>query len=76
MESIATALSRKAVKFIPDHRDRPFFLCDPAANIQWPRPPNEHYRGKGRVGFYGDFVVEFDRMIAEVNRPSDELDSQ
>ena len=56
----------KAVAFIEEHRDRPFFLYYPAAAVHDPITPGKVWQGKSQAGVYGDYVQEFDWAVGEV----------
>ena len=74
LEDTAIELSAKAVEFIHEHNDEPFFLYYPTTNIHFPITPNERFAGTSEAGPYGDFVVEFDWAVGEILRTLDELD--
>lgn len=66
LEDTAINLSREAVAFIDRHKEEPFFLFYPTTNIHYPLTPNEKFQGQSEAGVYGDFVVEFDWVVAQV----------
>ena len=66
LEETAINISKAAVRFIEDNKDRPFFLYYPTTNIHSPITPNDRFKGKSEAGQYGDFVVEFDWAVGEI----------
>ena len=69
---VGTTLAGKAVSWIKDHKDEPFFLYFPTTNIHHPFTPHPQFRGTSEAGRYGDFVHELDWMVGEVMRTLDE----
>jgi len=49
-------------------RDRPFFLYFAPQNIHVPRTPNPRFRGKSRLTYRGDSMVELDWAVGEILR--------
>ena len=70
---IADTLTRQAVKFIQDHRDKPFFLYFATHDIHVPRVPNRHFHGATTMGPRGDAIVEFDWSAGQVLDTLDRL---
>ena len=66
LKNTAIDLTSEAVKFIKTNKDRPFLLYFPTTNVHVPLTPNSRFKGKSRLGAYGDFVVEFDWTVGEV----------
>lgn len=60
--------TEKAVQFIADHKDEPFFLYLPHAMPGSTRAPyaSERFRGKSANGPYGDSVEEIDWSTGEI----------
>jgi arylsulfatase A len=56
----------KAVEFIEQNKDRPFFLYYPASAVHDPYTPGQAWQGKSQAGIYGDYVQEFDWAVGEV----------
>ena len=65
-ENIADTLSAKAVGFIEQNKDRPFFLYYPAHDIHVPRLPNQRFVGKTGMGPRGDAIAEFDWCVGRI----------
>lgn len=71
--ALETTQAAKAVAFIEEHRERPFFLYYPAAAVHDPHTPAKVRQGKSPAGVYGDYVQEFDWAVGEVLAALDRL---
>lgn len=58
--------TEEAVKFIKDHRERPFFLYFPHTFPHVPLFASGDFRGKSPAGIYGDVVEELDWSVGQV----------
>jgi arylsulfatase A-like enzyme len=65
-EDIADVITGKAVKFIEDNKDNPFFLYFSTHDIHVPRVPNQRFAGKSGMGPRGDAILEFDWSVGEI----------
>jgi len=65
-DEIGTTLAGKAVKWINDQKDNPFFLYLATTNIHHPFSPHPRFKGTSESGRYGDFVHELDWIVGEV----------
>jgi arylsulfatase A-like enzyme len=65
-EDIADTLTKKAVDFIAENKDRPFFLYFATQDIHVPRVPHPRFKGKSECGTRGDVIQEFDWSVGEV----------
>jgi arylsulfatase A-like enzyme len=63
---IGTTLKDKAVNWIRQNKDKPFFLYFNPTNIHHPFTPAERFIGTSKAGSYGDFIHELDWMIGEL----------
>lgn len=63
----------KAVAFIEQNKDRPFFLYYPTAAVHSPITPGAPHKGSSRSGTYGDYVQEFDWAVGQVLDTLDRL---
>jgi arylsulfatase A-like enzyme len=72
-EDMADRITQKAVKFIKDHRDEPFFLYFATHDIHVPRVPHARFVGATIMGPRGDAIVEFDWSVGQVLNTLDEL---
>jgi len=70
---LETVQAAKAVAFIEQNRDRPFFLYYPTAAVHDPYTPSKARQGTSQAGVYGDYVQEFDWAVGEVLAELDRL---
>ncbi|NND95710.1 MAG: arylsulfatase [Pirellulaceae bacterium] len=71
-ERTGTLLTEKAVNWIEDNKERPFFLYFPTPNIHHPFTPAPKFKGTSQCGLYGDFVHELDSMVGQLVNCLDE----
>ena len=72
-EDFPDVFTAKAVQFIREHRDEPFFLFHSFHDIHVPRLPNRRFEGKSSMGPRGDAIAQMDWMVGEVIRELDAL---
>ena len=72
-EEFGTTLTEKAVTWIHEHKDAPFFLYFATPHIHHPFTPGQRFKGSSEAGRYGDFIQELDWMVGEILRTLDEL---
>jgi arylsulfatase A-like enzyme len=72
-EDIADVITGKAVKFIEDNKENPFFLYFATHDIHVPRVPNQRFVGKSGLGLRGDAILEFDWSVGEILKKLDNL---
>lgn len=72
-EDIADSITAKAVSFIREKANQPFFLYFATNDIHVPRFPHERFRGKSNMGLRGDAIVQFDYSVGEILKILDEL---
>lgn len=65
-EEIADVITGKAVKFIEENKNNPFFLYFSTHDIHVPRVPNTRFTGKTDMGPRGDAIAEFDWSVGEI----------
>lgn len=65
--------TERAVRFIEEHRDRPFFLYLPHTFPHIPLHVAEDRLGTSAAGLYGDVVEELDESVGEVVGTLDRL---
>jgi arylsulfatase A-like enzyme len=58
--------TEKAVKFIEENKDRPFFLYYGMINVHGPLTPGKRFQGTSQCGVYGDYVQEMDWSVGEL----------
>ena len=72
-EKIADVITSKAVRFIEENRDRPFFLYFATHDIHVPRVPNGRFAGESGMGPRGDVILEFDWSVGRIMKVIDSL---
>ena len=65
-EDMGDTFAGKAVKFIEESKDAPFFLYYATHNIHVPRVPHERFKGSSTVGTRGDSIHELDAAVGKV----------
>lgn len=65
-EDFPDIFTAKAVQFIRENRDQPFFLFHSFHDIHVPRLPNERFKSQSSMGPRGDAIVQTDWMVGEV----------
>lgn len=72
-ETIADVITGKAVNYIREHADKPFFLYFATHDIHVPRVPAERFAGKSGMGPRGDVILQMDWTVGEIMRTLKEL---
>ncbi|MCL5271430.1 MAG: sulfatase-like hydrolase/transferase [bacterium] len=72
-DELAARSAPRAVHFIEEHKDEPFFLYYATNNVHGPITPNQRFRGMSQCGVYGDFICELDWIVGEVLNTLDRL---
>lgn len=67
-EDIADVLTQKAITFINDNRNKPFFLYFAVPDIHVPRAPHPRFRGASNMGIRGDVIAEMDWMTGQITK--------
>ena len=65
-ENIADSITCKAVQFIEDYKDRPFFLYVGTNDIHVPRWPHPRFTGKSGMGPRGDSLLQFEWTVGQI----------
>lgn len=65
-EEMTDVFLDKALQFIKDQKDHPYFLYFATHNAHEPRIPSPKFKGKSKAGIYGDVIEEFDYIVGEV----------
>ncbi len=65
-ENIADSITCKAVQFIENHKDEPFFLYVGTNDAHVPRWPHPRFVGKSGMGPRGDALLQFDWTVGEI----------
>lgn len=66
MDKITTTYTERAVRFIEQHKTRPFFLYLPHTMVHIPLGVSDKFRGKSQQGLYGDVMMEIDWSVGEI----------
>ncbi|MGL4942137.1 MAG: sulfatase family protein [Thermoguttaceae bacterium] len=66
MRNLTTWYTERAVAFIEENRDRPFFLYMPHTMVHVPLAVSDKFAGKSNHGLFGDAVMEVDWSVGEV----------
>ncbi len=64
--NLTTWYTEHAVKFIEDHKDRPFFLYVPHSMPHVPLFVSDKFKGKSEQGMYGDVIMEIDWSVGRI----------
>ena len=72
-EDFPEVFTDKAVGFIRDNKDRPFFLFHSFHDIHVPRLPHKRFQGKSDMGWRGDAIVQMDWMTGEITKELEAL---
>ena len=72
-EDMARTLTGKAVKFIEEQKDKPFFLYFATHDIHVPRVPHADFAGKSGLGPRGDVILQIDWSVGEILAALDRL---
>ena len=65
-ENIADSITNRALRFIDESKENPFFLFLATNDIHVPRFPHERFRGKSSMGLRGDAIAQFDWTVGQV----------
>ena len=58
--------TEKAIRFIQENRNRPFFLYYGTINVHVPLSPGKRFQGASGIGVYGDYILELDWAVGEI----------
>jgi len=72
-EDMADRITDKALGFIKQNTQKPFFLYFATNDIHVPRVPNERFIGKSGMGARGDAILSFDYCVGRVLKTLDSL---
>ena len=65
-DKLTTDYTERAVNFIEENKNRPFFLYIPHSMVHIPLGVSDRFRGKSKQGLYGDVMMEVDWSIGEI----------
>lgn len=63
---LTTWYTERAVKFINDNKDRPFFLYVPHSMPHVPLFVSDRFKNKSGQGLYGDVIMELDWSVGQI----------
>jgi arylsulfatase A-like enzyme len=63
---LTTMYTRRAVRFIEENKNRPFFLYLAHAMPHVPLHVSNKFKGKSKQGLYGDVIMEIDWSVGEI----------
>ncbi len=72
-ELVGTILRKRAMAWLQEKKDRPFFLYLATTNIHHPFTPAPQFKGSSDCGRYGDFIHELDWIVGGVLTTLDEM---
>ena len=72
-EEVAQVLAGKAMDFIRDNKDHPFFLYYATTDIHVPHMPNYRFHNKSGLGLRGDAILQLDWCVGQVLHTLDSL---
>jgi arylsulfatase A len=65
-EQLTTQYTERAVGFINDNKDRPFFLYVPHSMVHVPLYVSDKFKGKSQRGLFGDVMMEVDWSVGQI----------
>ena len=65
-EQLTTWYTERAVAFIEQHKDQPFFLYLPHSMVHVPLFVSDKFRGRSGRGLFGDVVMEVDWSVGQI----------
>ena len=71
-EDITTLYTEKAVQFIQDNKNNPFFLYLAHSMPHVPLAVSDKFKGKSEQGLYGDVIMEIDWSVGEIVKTLEE----
>lgn len=72
-EDMADVFTKKAVSFLEQNKDQPFFLYFATQDIHVPRVPHPRFAGLSTMGPRGDAIAEMDWSVGEILSALDRL---
>ena len=72
-EYMADVVTKKAITFIEQNREKPFFLYFATHDIHVPRAPHSRFAGQSACGTRGDVIEELDWCTGEILKTLDRL---
>jgi len=63
---LSEQFTTESIRFIREHKDKPFFLYLPYTAPHFPVEPHPDWKGRSKFGNFGDVVEEMDARIGEL----------
>ncbi|QDU88024.1 Arylsulfatase [Pirellulimonas nuda] len=73
-EEMADRFTDRAIRYVTEHKDKPFFLYFNLHDIHEPRWPADRHRGKSGAGGRGDAILEMDEAVGRFIDALERLD--
>ena len=70
---LADTLAKKAIGFVEQNKDHPFFLYLATHDIHVPRVPHQRFQGTSQCGVRGDVIQQLDGAVGDVLAALDRL---
>ncbi|WP_333621714.1 sulfatase-like hydrolase/transferase [Sphingobacterium multivorum] len=67
-EEVSTTFLHKAQDFISQHQNKPFFLYFCLTEPQVPRMPATQFKGKSKLGYRGDAILQLDWTVGQIQQ--------
>lgn len=68
VNQMTARLTERALQFINDHKEEPFFLYLPYTQPHVPLGVSDRFKGKSGEGLYADVIMEIDWSVGEIMR--------
>jgi arylsulfatase len=65
---LTSIYTNKAVQFIINHKDQPFFLYMPHSMVHVPIAVSDKFKGKSKKGLFADVMLELDWSVGEITK--------
>ena len=65
-EQLTTQYTERAVRFIEDHKTKPFFVYLPHSMVHVPLYVSDKFKGKSQRGLFGDVMMEVDWSVGQI----------
>ncbi len=72
-EELADDFLARAQWFIEKNKENPFFLYYAVNEIHVPRMPDTRFKGKSKLGYRGDVILEMDYLVGRIMKTLDYL---
>ena len=65
-ELLTTQFTERAVEFIEENREKPFFVYLPHSMVHVPLYVSNKFKGKSGAGLFGDVMMEVDWSVGQI----------